>query len=68
MSAPTPCWCSPSGASSSSSIPDDLADTVRAKVVVDGRNCLDTERWTNAGWRVYCLGKSVDRVSRQTPA
>ena len=48
--------------------PDDLACTVRAKVVVDGRNCLDSDRWTNAGWRVYCLGKSVDRVSQQTPA
>ena len=48
--------------------PHDLADTVRAKVVVDGRNCLDIGRWTNAGWRVYCLGKSVDRVSQQTPA
>jgi UDPglucose 6-dehydrogenase len=45
--------------------PHDLGSTVRAKVVVDGRNCLDTERWTNAGWRVYCLGKSVNQ---QTPA
>jgi UDPglucose 6-dehydrogenase len=48
--------------------PDDLAGTVRAKVVVDGRNCLDIDRWTNAGWRVYCLGRSVDGVSRQKPA
>ena len=48
--------------------PHGLADTVRAKVVVDGRNCLDSDRWTNAGWRVYCLGKSVDRVSPRTPA
>jgi UDPglucose 6-dehydrogenase len=30
---------------------------VRAKVVVDGRNCLDSEQWTHAGWRVYGLGK-----------
>jgi UDPglucose 6-dehydrogenase len=43
--------------------PADLADTVRAKVVVDGRNCLDGERWTAAGWRVYCLGKSPCAVS-----
>ena len=28
--------------------PADLADTVRAKVVVDGRNCLDVERWSAA--------------------
>jgi UDPglucose 6-dehydrogenase len=48
--------------------PHALADTVRAKVVVDGRNCLDSDRWINAGWRVYCLGKSVDRVSPRTPA
>lgn len=36
--------------------PDDLADRVRARVVVDGRNCLDVERWKQAGWRVYRLG------------
>jgi UDPglucose 6-dehydrogenase len=38
--------------------PADLADTVHAKVVVDGRNCLDRDRWTEAGWRVYSLGRS----------
>jgi UDPglucose 6-dehydrogenase len=43
--------------------PDDLADTVRAKVAVDGRNCLDAERWTNSGWRVYCLGKSPESLT-----
>ena len=37
--------------------PAELADTVRAKVVVDGRNCLDSAKWTAAGWRVYALGK-----------
>ena len=26
----------------------DLADTVRAKVIVDGRNCLDSTKWTDA--------------------
>jgi UDPglucose 6-dehydrogenase len=40
--------------------PEDLAQTVRAKVVVDGRNCLDVDRWTAAGWRMYCLGKSAN--------
>ena len=38
--------------------PHDLADTVRAKVIVDGRNCLDSAKWTGAGWLVYALGKS----------
>lgn len=36
--------------------PNDLADRVRARVIVDGRNCLDVARWQQAGWRVYRLG------------
>ncbi|TFV54387.1 UDP-glucose/GDP-mannose dehydrogenase family protein [Mycobacterium sp. PS03-16] len=36
-----------------------LAGTVRAKVVVDGRNCLDAARWSAAGWRVHALGRAV---------
>jgi UDPglucose 6-dehydrogenase len=36
--------------------PNDLADRVRARVVVDGRNCLDFARWQEAGWRVFRLG------------
>ena len=36
--------------------PDDLADSVRARVIVDGRNCLDVARWRQAGWRVFRLG------------
>ncbi|GFG52927.1 UDP-glucose 6-dehydrogenase [Mycolicibacterium agri] len=39
--------------------PNDLADTVRAKVVVDGRNCLDAAKWTDAGWRLHALGRSA---------
>ncbi len=38
--------------------PDHLADSVRAKVIVDGRNCLDSAKWTGAGWRLYALGRS----------
>ncbi|PRC55111.1 UDP-glucose 6-dehydrogenase, partial [Mycobacterium sp. ITM-2017-0098] len=30
--------------------PEALAGTVRAKVVVDGRNCLDSGAWQRAGW------------------
>lgn len=37
--------------------PDELADQVRARVIVDGRNCLDITRWQRAGWRVFCLGR-----------
>jgi UDPglucose 6-dehydrogenase len=39
--------------------PDQLAATVRAKVIVDGRNCLDVTRWQSAGWRVHALGRRV---------
>jgi UDPglucose 6-dehydrogenase len=37
--------------------PDALAQTVRARVVVDGRNCLDAARWAAAGWKLYALGR-----------
>src|SRR5271170_8472476 len=36
--------------------PADLADQVRARVVVDGRTCLDVARWQQAGWQVLRLG------------
>lgn len=39
--------------------PSVLADTVRARIVLDGRNCLEVERWANAGWRIYGLGRTV---------
>ncbi|TGD89413.1 UDP-glucose/GDP-mannose dehydrogenase family protein [Mycolicibacterium sp. CH28] len=39
--------------------PDELAQTVRARVVVDGRNCLDARRWADAGWKVYALGRPL---------
>ena len=39
--------------------PDALAATVRAKVIVDGRNCLDSTRWTAAGWKYHALGRRV---------
>jgi UDPglucose 6-dehydrogenase len=32
---------------------------VRSRVVVDGRNCLDAQRWSDAGWKVYALGHRV---------
>ncbi|OBK82614.1 UDP-glucose/GDP-mannose dehydrogenase family protein [Mycobacterium sp. 1164985.4] len=44
--------------------PTGLAASVRAKVVVDGRNCLDTDRWMRAGWRVHCLGRGAMAHSR----
>lgn len=40
--------------------PTALAETVRAKVVVDGRNCLDAQKWMHAGWRVHALGRRIE--------
>ena len=37
--------------------PRELAGTVRTKVVVDGRNCLEFHRWEEAGWTVHTLGR-----------
>lgn len=39
--------------------PGELAATVRAKVIVDGRNCLDIDRWRDAGWQVHALGRNL---------
>ncbi len=36
--------------------PNDLADRVRAQVIVDGRGCLDVARWQQAGWQLFRLG------------
>ncbi len=44
--------------------PAELAGSVRAKVVVDGRNCLDTDRWRRAGWQIHCLGRGMTAHSR----
>ncbi|HEY5856072.1 MAG TPA: UDP-glucose/GDP-mannose dehydrogenase family protein [Aldersonia sp.] len=37
--------------------PDRLADVVRARSIVDGRNCLDREKWRSRGWRYRALGR-----------
>ncbi len=37
--------------------PEQVADLVRGRVIVDGRNCLDAERWRAAGWTYRGLGR-----------
>ncbi|KUH99840.1 UDP-glucose 6-dehydrogenase [Mycolicibacterium acapulense] len=44
--------------------PAELAGAVRAKVIVDGRNCLDIDRWAQAGWQIHCLGRGVTSQNR----
>lgn len=38
-----------------------LARVVSTPVVVDGRLCLDAERWRRAGWRYLAPGRLTDR-------
>lgn len=37
--------------------PEDLDSVVRAKKLIDGRNCLDPEPWRSAGWNFRGLGR-----------
>ncbi|USI89633.1 UDP-glucose dehydrogenase family protein [Rhodococcus pyridinivorans] len=37
--------------------PQTLAPIVKNKVVLDGRNCLDPQRWRSAGWNYRGLGR-----------
>ncbi|MBH0122994.1 UDP-glucose/GDP-mannose dehydrogenase family protein [Rhodococcus sp. CX] len=42
--------------------PDVVASVVRRKVVLDGRNCLDVDRWRRAGWQYRGLGRAVSEA------
>ena len=37
--------------------PEYLAGAVRARVILDGRNCIDIRTWTVAGWSYHALGR-----------
>ncbi len=39
--------------------PQELADVVKVKTIIDGRNVLDVTKWQAAGWRVIALGRNV---------
>ena len=40
-----------------------LAAHTTARVILDGRNCLDAARWQKAGWRYLALGRAVTPTS-----
>ncbi|MGV9860279.1 UDP-glucose dehydrogenase family protein [Gordonia sp. NPDC003425] len=46
--------------------PDELEPMVRARVIVDGRRCLDPQTWRHAGWTYHALGGTTGAPS-QTP-
>lgn len=37
--------------------PAELGKVVSAHLLIDGRNALDLERWSTAGWHVWALGR-----------
>jgi UDPglucose 6-dehydrogenase len=37
--------------------PVSLASCVHSPVVLDGRLCLDPDKWRAAGWRFHALGR-----------
>ena len=38
--------------------PKALASLVKAKIVIDGRNALDRDKWRAAGWKFHALGRT----------
>ena len=38
--------------------PGAIGQLVKSKVLLDGRNMLDRDKWRSAGWRVHALGRT----------
>jgi UDPglucose 6-dehydrogenase len=49
-------------------VPEELSDVVRARVIVDGRRCLDAGAWQSAGWRLHALGGPMRPAVSHFPA
>lgn len=43
--------------------PQIVGEKVASKRIIDGRNCLDLELWSSAGWQVTYLGKSGSQAA-----
>ncbi len=37
--------------------PAHAAELVRGRIIIDGRNCLDSAAWRAAGWQYFGLGR-----------
>ena len=35
-----------------------LIDLVKKKIVIDGRNALERDKWRAAGWQFHALGRT----------
>lgn len=44
--------------------PATLSSEVNNKLIIDGRNALDVERWQGAGWRLIALGRNVEKRAK----
>ncbi|CAB4917805.1 unannotated protein [freshwater metagenome] len=38
--------------------PNSLASLVKRKIIIDGRNALDRDKWREAGWQFHALGRT----------
>ncbi|WP_080843965.1 nucleotide sugar dehydrogenase [Cytobacillus gottheilii] len=41
--------------------PNELANMVRSKIILDTKNCLDRQKWESAGFRVRLLGDAAGK-------
>lgn len=48
--------------------PNEFGALVKTRSVVDGRNCLDGERWAAAGWSVRTIGRAPVQGSNSSAA
>ncbi len=46
--------------------PHALAEAVHSRRIIDGRNCLDPERWRAAGWTYLALGRPATAAAGNT--
>ena len=48
--------------------PAAVAGLVKHRRIIDGRNALDADRWTAAGWQLRAVGRGLRRVDADLPA
>lgn len=44
--------------------PAELGQLAKGRVIIDGRNALNVERWQQAGWRLIALGRNVEKSAK----
>ncbi|HJD78478.1 MAG TPA: UDP-glucose 6-dehydrogenase, partial [Corynebacterium pollutisoli] len=39
--------------------PQAAGELVNKKIIIDGRNVLDVDKWQGAGWDIHALGRTL---------